>query len=57
MYPGNFMFLGFFDVEVLFCRVWITVVDGWEVVGYNGMHVGESGKLFTTFLLSTWDGQ
>jgi hypothetical protein len=32
------------------------MVAWWAMVGYNGKHVGESGKLFTTFLLTTWDG-
>ncbi len=41
----------------LFCgELWITMVVWWGMVGYNGKHVGESGKLFTTFLLTTWDG-
>ena len=34
------------------------MVAEWRGVGYNGMHVGESGKLFKTFLtFKTWDGK
>jgi hypothetical protein len=37
--------------------VWISVVAEWEVVGYNGVHVGESGKSGNRGLnLQQWDG-